>query len=119
MVNQSKYTESIKNFEESKQVFLQNGNNVEANIAEIWANQMLRDVNKVDESHLPEAWRKINHYSLRIGWLHNRSKPSQLEFLKEIKQEHGQEISLEVTGHPGWWLHFNVITASSIVVGLL
>lgn len=49
-VGKSQYEKSIELFDQSKALFIQSGNEIEANIPEIWAAQMLVDVSKVDES---------------------------------------------------------------------
>ncbi len=64
-------------------------------------------MSKRNESSLPEQWRKVTDCSLRIGWLHNQPKPSQLE-LQEVMKEQGKDVSLEILGHPGWWNYANV-----------
>lgn len=52
LVKQSNYLESIEKFEQSRKKFLENGNYVEAEVAEIWAAQMLPDVGKIEESRI-------------------------------------------------------------------
>lgn len=64
-------------------------------------------MNKRDEATLPKEWQEVTDYSLRIGWLHNQPKPSQLEMERHMKEE-GKEVSLEILGHPGWWNYANV-----------
>ncbi len=69
-------------------------------------------MNKQNETSLPGEWQEVTDYSLRVGWLHNKPKPSHLEMQEELKKE-GKEVSLEILGHPGWWLHFYVVPMAS------
>jgi hypothetical protein len=64
-----------------------------------------------NEAALPKEWRKITDYSLRIGWLHNQPKASQLE-LEQVMKEEGKEVSLEIIGHPGWWSYAHIMMGS-------
>jgi hypothetical protein len=66
-----------------------------------------------NELNLPEQWREVSHYDLRIAWLHNRPRASSVAFIEEMEKEHGKKISLEVAGHPGWWLYSNVLVGES------
>lgn len=66
-----------------------------------------------NELNLPEQWREVSHYDLRIAWLHNQPQAHTLEFQQMMEEEHGKKISLEVAGHPGWWLYSNVLFGSS------
>jgi hypothetical protein len=68
-------------------------------------------MNEPNEATLPPQWQKVKDYSLRLSWLHNQPKPSHLEMEKIMKEE-GKEVSLEITGHPGWWQHANVMMGS-------
>lgn len=68
-----------------------------------------------NELNLPEQWREVGHYDLRIAWLHNQPQAHTLEF-QQIMEEHGKKISLEVAGHSGWWLYSNVLFGSSFDV---
>lgn len=65
----------------------------------------------MNEATLPPEWQKVKDYALRIGWLHNKPKPSHLE-MQEVMKEQGKEVSLEITGHPGWWQHAHVMMGS-------
>ncbi len=49
-VREAKYTESIKKFQESEQLFAQIGNKSESDIAVIWYLQLYRDIGKVDSA---------------------------------------------------------------------
>lgn len=60
------------------------------------------------EASLPQEWQEITEYSLRVGWLHTKPTPSQLELQEAIK-ENDKNASLEIVGHPGWWLHSYVV----------
>jgi hypothetical protein len=66
-----------------------------------------------NELNLPEQWREVSHYDLRIAWLHNQPRASSIAFMEEMEKEHGKKISLEVAGHPGWWLYNNVRVGES------
>jgi hypothetical protein len=66
-----------------------------------------------NDLNLPEQWREVSHYDLRIAWLHNQPKASSVAFMEEVEREHGKKISLEVTGRPGWWLYSNVLKGAS------
>ena len=50
LIMNGKYTDSIKKFEESKATYLNAGNQIESNIAELWVAEMLPDVGEIDES---------------------------------------------------------------------
>lgn len=50
LIRKSQYEKSIELFDQSKALFIQSGNEIESNVPEIWAAQMLPDVSKIDES---------------------------------------------------------------------
>jgi CHAT domain-containing protein len=50
LIAEYKYEEVIREFEKSRDAFQASGNEVEANIAEIWAAQFLPDVSRIEES---------------------------------------------------------------------
>lgn len=50
LIRKFQYEKSIELFDQSKALFIQSGNEVESNVPEIWAAQMLPGVSKIDES---------------------------------------------------------------------
>jgi hypothetical protein len=92
LMRTSKYSESIESFEKAKSVFSKNGNSAEAFVGEIWAAQMLRDVDKIEEADsrlsLLAKSSEIKNYkiisSIALEWLStielHKNNPSKSNF---------------------------------------
>lgn len=73
-----------------------------------------------DGQELPREWLEREGFYLRVAWLGRQPREDARELQEEFGQdllEQGEEekaqgLSLEIDGHPGWWMHFNVENGS-------